>query len=279
MALLSAEEREEVKRRTGNYVKEKCDCCHKPIFDPFSYIVKGQVLCSLCKTGHKFVVEDKKQKKEEETVEMKTKKEAPKKAAKKEEPEVESKKIAGHLIPGTAIADLYQYLEDEKKHPIKDVLKAIARHKADKMGRLRQLARYGRQLGGWAVIIDTESGIVQLKLGAAAAKAAEKATNSKPKAKVEEPEEEEVTPKKKAKGKADADADDEKPAKKGNKQLEMIQKLVRRTLKAGGEWTRSKVIEKLSDENDLEPKDVQEAVNTEIKLGGITVKGGLLQLE
>jgi hypothetical protein len=257
MALLSPEERKKIQEQTGNYVTEACDVCHKPIFDYVRYILKsGQVVCSKCKTGQRFEVDTKKTKEENE--EMAT----AKKAVKKEATEKTSK-VAGHLLAGTAIADLYLFLKDEKRHSLKDTLKAISKHKADKMGRLRQLARYGKKFGTWAVVIDDEAETVQLKLGKGAAKEAAKPVKKEPAAK-------------KAAGKKVEDKEDE--SKGSDKKLAAIQKLIRRTIKDGKDLTRSKVIEQVSEEHELEPRQVQEALNTEIKLGGIEVDKGILRL-
>lgn len=249
MALLTAEEKEKLaKEGIGYGIREKCDCCHRPILSPLSYIKKGQTLCASCAKGQDLVLTNTK-----EENEMATKK-AEKKASGKEEKQT---KIAGHLIPGTAIADLYLFLEDEKRHSLKDTLKAIAKHKADKMGRLKQLARYGKKFGTWGVSIDEDADTVQLKMGKGAAKEAA-SKPAKKESKKEEPEEKEAS---------------------GSKQQKVVQRLVRGVLKdTSKEWTRSKVIEKLKADHDLDPKRVQEAIQTEIKLGGVTIKGGLLNL-
>lgn len=249
MALLTAEEKEKLAKE-GVWVREKCDCCHKPILSPVSFIKKEKVFCAGCAKGQDLVLANTK-----EENEMATKK-AEKKAAGK----TETTKIFGVIIPETAIADLALFLEDEKKHSLKDTLKAInPKHKADKLGRLKQLQRYGKQKGLWSVTIDENT--VQLKMGkgAPAPKAAKKEEKpAKKGTKKEEPEETEVG---------------------SSKQQKVVQRLVRGVLKdTGKQWTKSKVIEKLKDEHDLEPKRVQEAIQTEIKLGGILIKDGLLSL-
>lgn len=49
----------------------------------------------------------------------------------------------GFLVPGTAIATVYERLMDEKEHPIKDVIVGLTT--GDPVGRVKQLGRYGVQ--------------------------------------------------------------------------------------------------------------------------------------
>src|SRR5690242_9927082 len=115
MALLTAEEKAALAKE-GIWVSEKCDCCGKPIQSPVSFIKGKQRICLNCAKGSDKVLANTK----EENEEMK------KKAEKKAAPKEETKKIAGHLVEGTAIADLYEFLEDEKKHSLKDAKKVLA---------------------------------------------------------------------------------------------------------------------------------------------------------
>lgn len=250
MALLTTEEKAALAKE-GIWVREKCDSCNKPILNPPTYIRGKLTLCSVCATGKNWVLENIK-----EENEMKTKK-----SEKKAAPKKETAKIAGHLVEGTAIADLYQFLEDEKKHPLKDAKKVLAKHKADPMGRIYQLGRYGKKFGTWGVIVDGDT--IQLKKGkvASSLKASKNGdTPSSKKAKTkkeQEPEEKEAVPSKAQKATA---------------------ALVRRVLKDGKDWTKNKLIEHLKEEHDQDPKRVEAALKEEIKAGGITVEDGVLSL-
>ena len=95
-------------------------------------------------------------------------------AKEKSDAEKQSKKVGPGIVAGTAIADLYTFLLDEKKHSLADAKKAMAKHKADKMGRIRTLARKGKISGQFSVTIDDEAETIQMKLGKAAEKAPEK---------------------------------------------------------------------------------------------------------
>lgn len=254
MAKLTAEEKAKLAKE-GIWVTEKCDCCGKPILSPPIYIRGKQELCSMCATGKNLVLANAK----EENEEMK------KKAEKKAAPKKETQKIAGHLVEGTAIADLYQFLEDEKKHSLKDAKKLLSKHKADPMGRIYQLGRYGKKFGLWGIIVDEDS--IQLKKGKGAATAASKPAKKEKEApakakkatskKEQEPEETEATP---------------------SKALKATMALVRRTLKSGKDWTKNKLMEHLVDEHDQDPKRIASAVQEEIKAGGIKVEDGYLVL-
>lgn len=244
MALLTAEEKAKLAQE-GLWVKEKCDCCKKPILSPLTYIRKNQVLCSICAKGQDLTVANMK-----EENKMATKK-AEKKAASKNG----SSKIAGHLVAGTAIADLYLFLEDEKKHSLKDAKKVLAKHKAEPMGRVYQLGRYGKKLNLWAVIVDEDT--IQMKKGKGVAAAAASKTKKATSKKEHEPEEKEAVP---------------------SKALKATAALVRRTLKTGKDWTKNKLIEHLKEEHDQDSKRVEAALKEELKAGGITMEDGVLVL-
>ena len=258
MGLLTDVEKAELRAKGFFGAKEKCDYCGDVIVSP-PYIIgkEKKLMCSKCKTGKNLVeanqLEEKKMKK-----------------AAKEKESVETKKIAGHLLPGTAIADLYTFLEDQKKHTIKDATKAMAKHKADKMGRMRQLGRYGKRFGGWAISIDTDEGTIQMKLGK---------NGSAPPAKAKKKDEEEEAPVKK--GKAAVSKKDSAPAEKeptNSKGLAATQRLVRGLLKAGKDWTRNKLVEHLSDAHEIDAKRSEAAIQAEIEAGGITISKGKMQL-
>lgn len=262
MAKMSPEKTRKLFEETGNWVNEECDICHNPILTPYSYKKKNQTLCAICAKGHDLVST----KIKEENENMKAT--AEKKAAKASGKEVPSTKIAnGHLRKETAIGDLYEFLEDEKKHPLKDALKSIAKYKIEPMGRLQQLNRYGKKFG-WFVSIDKEAGVVQMKMG--------KPTSDGTAKKAKKEADEEDEPKPKAKAKAKDKEEDDAPAQ--TKQQASVRKLVRRTLTDGKDYTRNKLIEKLVDEYELEAKDVQQAINMEVRAGGVKVKGTTLEL-
>lgn len=246
MALLTAEEKAKLAEEGIGYgIKEKCDGCHKPILSPMSYVKKGKVFCANCIKGHDLVLQNTKEENEMAT----------KKAEKKAAPKKETAKIAGHLVEGTAIADLYTFLEDEKKHPLSAAKKILAKHKADPMGRIYQLGRYGKKFGAWAVTVDEDT--IQMKKGKAAAQAASKpAKEETKKSKKSEPEEKGLV---------------------SSKALKATAALIRRTLKSGKDWTKNKLIEKLK-EDGADPKRVEAALAEELKAGGIEKLGGFLQL-
>jgi hypothetical protein len=258
MALLTAEERAKL-AEGGLWVKEKCDVCNKPILSPVSFIKKIQgkekVLCAGCAKGQDLVLANTK-----EENEMKVKKDEKKKAPKKE-----TSKIAGHLVEGTAIADLYQFLEDEKKHPLAAAKKVLSKHKADPMGRIYQLGRYGKKFGLWGVIVDEDT--IQLKLGKEAASASSKKASKK---------KEKEAPAKKSTSKKEQEP--EETAAMPSKALKATMALVRRTLKSGKDWTKNKLMEHLKKEHDQDPKRIAAAVQEEIKAGGIKVDDGYLVL-
>ena len=247
MALLTAEEKAKLAQE-GIWVTEKCDCCKKPILAPPTYWKKGQSLCATCAKGQNQVLA---KIKEENEMEKKAKE---KKAGEK----TETKKIAGHLVEGTAIADLYQYLEDEKKHPLKDAVKLLSKHKANPMGRIYQLGVYGKKFGGWGILVDQEANTIQMKLGkqaAIAAKSVKTAKSAKPEKKSEVVKE--AIP---------------------SKALKATATLVRRVLKTGKNWTKNKLIETMKKEHDQDPKRVEAAIKEELQNGGLTVEDGVLQL-
>jgi hypothetical protein len=258
MALLTAEEKAKLAQE-GLWVREKCDICDKPILSPVSYIKKIQgkekVVCAGCAKGQDLVLSNTKEENEMAKV----------KAEKKAAPKKESTKVAGHLNAGTAIADLYQFLEDEKVHKLADAKKLIAKFKVDASGRISQLGRYGKKFGAWGLIITEDT--IQMKLGKAAATAAP-AKKAKPK--------EKEAPAKKATSKKEQEPDE--MAAMPSKALKATMALVRRTLKTGKDWTKNKLMEHLMQEHDQDPKRVAAAVQEEIKAGGITVEEGYLIL-
>ena len=256
MALLSAEEKAKLAKE-GIYVKEKCDKCGKPILTPESYIKKIQgkteVWCSQCAKGRNLSM----MQIQTEENEMKLKRE--KKAA----PKKETSKIAGHLVEGTAIADLYTLLEDERVHKLSEAHKALKKHKANPTGRIYQLGRYGKRFGLWGLIVTEDT--IQLKKGKQAAIA-----SSKKKEKAEKAGKKKVTTKK-----------GQEPEEKGaapSKALKATAALIRRVLKAGSDWTKNKLIQELKEEYGQDPKRVEAALVAEINNGGIEVEDGVLVL-
>jgi len=193
-----------------------------------------------------------------------------KKAASKNE-EVSSTKVGGFLIANTALADLYEVLEDGKKHGFAELKKICAKHKKDLAGRLGNLRRVGEKKRAWALIVDKENSTVTMKLGtppkSSSASAAPKASKK----------EKEVETSK-AKSKASKKDEPEDDSNTNSKTLKAAATLIRRTLKSKKDWTRNKLTEHLVNEMDMDPKVVKEALNSEIKAGGITVEDGILSL-
>jgi hypothetical protein len=68
-------------------------------------------------------------------------------------------RILGFLVPGTAIATVYNRLMDEQPHAMKDVIAGLVT--GDPVGRVKQLGRYGVQKGCLTVTITNDT--VQLK--------------------------------------------------------------------------------------------------------------------
>jgi hypothetical protein len=258
MALLTAEEKAKLAQE-GLWVKEKCDICDKPILSPVSYIKKIQgkekVVCAGCAKGKDLVLTNTKEENEMAKV----------KAEKKAAPKKESTKVGGVLIAGTAIADLYELLSDEKKHPISACEKIVAKHKKELTDRLGNLRRVGAKKKMWGLIVDEDGKTIQMKMGAAAAAASPK---TKPKAK--------EAPAKKATSKKEQEPDE--TAAMPSKALKATMALIRRTLKSGSDWTKNKMMEHLMQEHDQDPKRVAAAMQEEIKAGGIKVEEGYLQL-
>lgn len=256
MALLTAEEKAKLSKE-GIWVKEKCDQCGKPILSPVTFLRKGKVLCAGCAKGQDLTMSNIK-----EENEMKVKKAAAKQSSTKGESQ--SKKVGGYLIAGSAIADLYELLSDGKKHTFTEGNKICARHKKDLKGRLGNLGRVGIRKKAWGLIVDDEDKTIQMKLGkpaeaafggrASKSESSSKKTTSK---KEQEPEEKGAMP---------------------SKALKATMALVRRTLKAGKDWTKNKLIEHLKSEHDQDPKRVEAALKEEIKAGGIEVEDGILGL-
>jgi hypothetical protein len=63
-------------------------------------------------------------------------------------------KVGGFLAPNSAIGIVYTRLEDQQIHNMKDVIDGLVT--GDPVGRVKQLARYGVQKGGWTVTINGE---------------------------------------------------------------------------------------------------------------------------
>jgi hypothetical protein len=262
MGQVTAAEREKYKERGLFGIKEKCDKCGEPIIST-SYPQKNSkaVWCEGCATGQRLseanLEEEKRMKKAS--------------AEKKEGKGKASTKIGGFLLAGTAIADLYTFLEDEKKHKVADAKKVVLKHKKELLDRLGNLRRVGRKKGAWDILVDDDAGTVQMKLGKPSAQAP-----APKKAKAEAPKE---TPKKEAKkteSKKDSAPAVKEPA--NSKGQAAVASLVRRTLKAGGDWTRNKMVEHLHDEHKIDVKRTEAAIASEIKVGGITEEDGELQL-
>lgn len=273
MSLLTAAERAKLAEQ-GVYVREKCDECGEIILTEYTFVAKDKLTrCAKCYDKYKGRPATSGGSILEEAEKMAVK--AKDKAAKKSGEKVESKKIFGVILPGTAIADLAEFLQDEKKHSIKDTLAAISsKHKADKMGRLKQLQRYGKQKNLWGVTIDSDAGTVQLKMGKGAASATVKAAPAAKKEKEDKPK-----AKEKAKpAKEEDSAGDDEVAEAPSKQQQSLQKLVRKALKGKDDWTENNLIDHLKEEHDLETKRIQAAIQAEIKGGGITKEKGFLQL-
>lgn len=280
MALLTAAEKKQLAEQGYHGAKEKCDNCGKPLagleyIGPVRGIPKGQKWCENCVTGQRMTevpIQEEKRMRKEKT----------EKAGKEK-----TSKVAGHLVAGTAIADIYLYLQDEKVHKIADVKKGpLAKHKADPMGRMQQLGRYGKKFGAWAVTIDTEAGTIQMKLGKGAAKVSTPAKEkeepavkkgkkvSSKKAAEEEPEE----PEEEQEETTEEEEVEEEVQEKPSKQQSAVQKLVRRTLKSGKDWTKNKLIEYLNKEHKIDPKRTEMAITEELKAKGIELDDGVLTL-
>lgn len=65
---------------------------------------------------------------------------------------IKGPRVGGFLVPGTAIALVYDRLKDEQEHPIADVIAGLTT--ADPVGRIKQLGRYGTQKGTWTVTVN-----------------------------------------------------------------------------------------------------------------------------
>lgn len=61
-------------------------------------------------------------------------------------------RVAGFIVPGTAIALVYERLQDEQEHELTEVTAGLTT--ADPVGRVKQLGRYGAQKGLWTVAIS-----------------------------------------------------------------------------------------------------------------------------
>lgn len=64
-------------------------------------------------------------------------------------------RILGFLIPGTAIATVYERLKDEQHHDLQTVIAGLTT--GDPVGRVKQLQRYGQQKGLYDVTITGNS--------------------------------------------------------------------------------------------------------------------------
>ena len=63
-------------------------------------------------------------------------------------------RVGGFLIKGTAIATVYERLQDELEHDLQDVIAGITT--TDPVGRVKQLDRYGKRKGTWTVTIKND---------------------------------------------------------------------------------------------------------------------------
>ncbi len=79
-------------------------------------------------------------------------------------PRVTSKgpRVLGFLIPGTAIHKVYENLQDQMEHDMKDAIVGVS--SGDPVGRVKQLQRYGNQRGNFTVTINGQK--VKLTLAA-----------------------------------------------------------------------------------------------------------------
>lgn len=68
-------------------------------------------------------------------------------------------RVLGFLVPGTAIHTVYERLKDEKEHEMSEVIAGITT--GDPVGRVKQLARYGREKG--SIVVTITGNKVQLK--------------------------------------------------------------------------------------------------------------------
>ncbi len=180
------------------------------------------------------------------------------KDAKSKEPKQAREKVGGVLTPGTAIAEMYLVLRDNKKHAFKDCKKICDQQKVSVTGRLYQLGVYGRhedaEKGGWGLTINEDT--IQLTHGKEAASAK--------KVKIEKKE-----PKKAPKEESTGDV--------SSRTIKMVAQQLRRTLKSGKDWTKNKLIQSLV-KSGVDQKAVEAALKSEIKAGGITAEGGELSL-
>lgn len=166
----------------------------------------------------------------------------------------ESSTVFGCLRAGTAIAEMRQLLDDQKKHSLKDLQKVCDKHKVNLTGRLYQLGVYGKHPdatnGGWGLTTDEDT--VQLTVGKAAAQAKK------------------AKPEKKEAAKAPKESDSKDVSSRA---LKMVAQQLRRTLKSGKTWTKNKIIQALVKDG-VDQKTVEAALKSEIKAGGITKDDG-----
>ena len=200
--------------------------------------------------------------KNEEEKEMKK---AVKKAVKKESAE----KVGGLFRKGTALAYLYEILEDEKPHSLKKLNASLiekftsGKKAEDKQNqadwRVRRFREAGESTGKFALIRDRENGTLQLKFG----KAKSKVVGKKAKKVV-----------KKGAGKSAPSSSEEENGRSSRSVIT----LVRRTLKDGGDWTKNKVVDSLKKNFSIASQDTLAALREETKKGGISEEDGLLSL-
>lgn len=300
MALLSSKELEAMKKKGlfASRSTQKCDDCSKLLmgYEMEHHGKDGRVRCSSCDGKGSSLVNKME-------------------ARMKEKAEKASTKVAGTLIPGTAIADLYEYLKDEKVHKLVDAKKVVSsKHKADPMNRIQQLARYGKKgKVACAVTIDTEEGTVQMKITKGGAKPAAPAPakekekekekppakkgkvtlKKEPKKKKEESEEEpdpsdEATPDEPTDVPEDEEtetesSDDEVEASGGESDSKLqaaVLTLVKRTLrtKANQDWTKNKLAEHMKKEHEIDTKRTLEAIKSGLADGKLLQDEGVLAL-
>ena len=263
MSLLSVEEKEALKKK-GLYVKEKCDRCGEPLLTPYKYIRKGQDICQQCRD--KMVASGEWQYKSKvPKVEKSNQEEGRNMATKKQDEGAE--KVGGLYRANSARAIMFQALEDEKVHDMKEITKIVGKETKSPRGLLMAVKRDGEAEKSWGIAINGDK--VQLKMGKAgiAAAAAAKAPKPSPAQK---------TVAKQAPAPAKAGAKSAQPPT--NKRLVAVASLVRKVLKTSGTWTKNKIVEKLKNDSGVDQKETLAAIARELSLKGIVEKKGTLAL-
>jgi hypothetical protein len=86
------------------------------------------------------------------------------KAKKSKVTAVGTKKVAGHLVAGKAVSDLFLFLKDGKEHPLAAAKKIAQRHHKQLTGRLANLRRVCRRKKLGTLVVDWEAGTVKLQV-------------------------------------------------------------------------------------------------------------------